>query len=70
MALVMLIRYSTGEKWNSIMHELAVKNGDTSLPHSVQRLDLLAYEDLVENGLRKCGTALVFVCFAAIILIL
>ena len=31
MALVLLIRCSTGEKWNSIMRELAVKDGDASL---------------------------------------
>ena len=38
MALVLLIRCATGEKWNIIMRELAVSNGDRSLPEGVECL--------------------------------
>jgi len=50
--MIILMRFSTGEDWNQYMFELANDVGYKG----IQCEESQSYQDIVENGIRGCGT--------------
>lgn len=59
-SVLILIRANTGEEWNGIMNELAVKQEGC--------IEYQAYSDLKENGPNGCGSSLAYPFFVVFII--
>ena len=79
MALVLLIRCATGEKWNEIMRELAITKEEYQVYNfkhfgeddmTFDCMEDQSYESLISDGPRECGNFFSYFYFGIFIVVI
>lgn len=65
-AMVILMKFSTGEDWNAYMHELANKDGF----NNEKCIEIQTYQDIQDTGkFKQCGTTVSYLYFISFTII-